>query len=206
MHPQPQRWAVFAAWGAFLATIPSALWRVLMIAGLMPGTEDLRQYELGGQPALGYAYVFALSIVQLTTGFLTLGLVRPWGERIVGRRVPRTPVLIIAVLGGLAVTWLFTINLSAALAAGQRPDGGRVTGAPLALMIVCYAPIMLWGPLELIASAGYWQRRRRGHRRSTIHQVQILLGRYAHFTSARREPSTASDPCSSGCAVHESRP
>lgn len=158
---KPQRWAQIAAWGAFLATIPSAMWRVLMILGLMPGTQDLRQFELAGDASLGYAYVFALSIVQIATGFLTVGLVRPWGERIFGHRVPVTPVLIIAILGGLAVIWLFNISITGALLAGQRPDDGRVSGAPLALMVACYAPIMLWGPLELVATVGYWLRRRR---------------------------------------------
>lgn len=134
-----------------------------MIVGLMPGTQDLRQFELAGDASLAYAYVFALSIVQIATGFLAVGLVRPWGERIFGRRVPVTPVLIVAVLGGLAVIWLFDFSLTGALLTGQRPDGGRVSGAPLALMVACYAPIMLWGPLELVATVGYGIRRRRWH-------------------------------------------
>lgn len=158
---EPQRWVVLAAWGAFLATIPSAVWRVLMIVGLMPGTQDLRQFELAGAAVLGYIYVFALSVVQLTTGFLTVGLVRPWGERFLGRRVLFAPVLVAAILGGLAVVWLFDISLTRQLAAGQRPDAGLVSGVPLAVMITCYAPILLWGPLELLATVGYWLRRRR---------------------------------------------
>lgn len=152
---------VLAAWGAFLATVPSAVWRVLMIVGLMPGTQELRQFEIAGDPALAYGYVFALSVVQLTTGFLTIGLVRPWGERFLGRRVPITPVLVVATLGGLAVVWLFDIGIIGALLAGQRPDAGLVSGVPLAIMVACYAPILLWGPLELLATVGYWLRRRR---------------------------------------------
>lgn len=155
-----QRWAELAAWGAFLATIPSAIWRVLMILGLLPGTEDLREFELAGDASLAYAYVFSLSIVQISAGFLAVGLVRPWGERVFGRRVPLTPALIFAVLGGLAVIWLFDVSLTAALLTGHRPDDGRVSGAPLVLMVTCYAPIMLWGPLELVATVGYWLRRR----------------------------------------------
>lgn len=77
--PERRRWVGWAAWGAFAATVPSAVWRVLMIVGLMPGTADLRRYELADDPAVGYAYVFGLSLVQLAAGFLTLGLVRPWG-------------------------------------------------------------------------------------------------------------------------------
>lgn len=160
MSLKPQKWAVVAAWGAFATTVPSALWRVLMILGLMPGTTAVRQFELAGDAPLAYGYVFALSIVQLTAGFLAVGLVRPWGERLLGRRVPLTPVLVVAVLGGLAVVWLFDISMASALLAGQRPDAGLVSGMPLAVMVACYAPVVLWGPLELIATVGYWLRRR----------------------------------------------
>ena len=158
---EPARWMVWAAWGAFISTVPSAVWRVLMIVGLMPGTQELRRFELAGDASLGYVYVFALSIVQLTAGFLTVGLIRPWGEQILGRRVPLMPVLLVATLGGLAVVWLFNVSMVGGLVAGQRPDAGLVSGAPLAVLVACYAPILLWGPLELLATVGYWLRRRR---------------------------------------------
>lgn len=151
---------VIAAWGAVLSTIPSALWRVLMIVGLMPGTADLRAFELAGNAALGYAYVCVLSVVQLGAGYLTLGLIRPWGERFRGRRVPLAPALVAAIAGGLAVVWLFDVSLLSALIAGQRPDEGLVSGGPLWVMIACYLPIFAWGPLELVTTAGYWMRRR----------------------------------------------
>lgn len=151
---------MLVAWSAFLSTVPSAVWRLLMILGLMPGTADLRQFELAGDPFLAYAYVFTLSIVQVTAGFLTVGLVRPWGERVRGRRVPLVPVCIVATLGGLAVVWLFNISMVGQLLAGARPDAGLVSGLPLAVMVACYAPILLWGPLELLAVVGYWFRRR----------------------------------------------
>lgn len=172
---KPPRWAVLAAYGALLSTVPSAVWRVLMIVGLMPGTGDLRQFELAGDATLGYTYVIALSIVQLTTAFLSVGLVRPWGECFLGRRVPIAPVLVVATLGGLAVVWLFDISLARALIAGQRPDDGRVSGAPLWLMVACYAPIFLWGPLELLATVGYWLRRRT--RSLPSHQDQLWASR-----------------------------
>lgn len=131
-----------------------------MIVGLLPGTEELRQIELAGDASLGYVDVVSLSVVQLTAGFLSVGLVRPWGEKLFGRRIPVAPILIVATLGGLAVVWLFDVSMLGHLMAGQRPDGGLVSGAPLVLMIACYAPILLWGPLELVAAVGYWLRRR----------------------------------------------
>jgi len=90
-----------------------------------------------------------------------VGLIRPWGEQIFGRRVPLMPVLLVATLGGLAVVWLFNVSMVGGLVAGQRPDAGLVSGAPLAVLVACYAPILLWGPLELLATVGYWLRRRR---------------------------------------------
>lgn len=157
--PGVQRWALLAAWGAFLATVPSALWRVLMIVGLLPGTAKLREFELAGDPVQGYVDVFALSGVQLIAGFLSIGLVRPWGERFLGRTILLAPVLAVAILGGLAVTWLFTITTIAQFSAGLRPDNALVSGIPLAIMVACYVPILFWGPLELVATAGYWKRR-----------------------------------------------
>lgn len=157
--PGIQRWAVFAAWGAFLSTVPSALWRILMIVGLLPGTAKLREFELAGDRVAGYVDVFALSGVQLVAGFLSIGLVRPWGERLRGRRVPLAPVLVLATLGGFAVTWLFTLSPTVQFLSGLRPDSGLVTGIPLMIMVACYVPILLWGPLELVATAGYWKRR-----------------------------------------------
>lgn len=114
---------------------------MLKIVGLLPGTEDLRQFELDGNASLAYAYVFALRIVQISTGFLAVGLVRPWGERVFGRRVPLTPVLIFAVLGGLAVIWLFDVSLTTALLTGHRPDDGRVSGAPLIPAVYFARPV-----------------------------------------------------------------
>lgn len=153
-------WQQICAWAAFAVTVPSALWRVLMIVGLMPGTEELRGYELAGDPALGYGYVFGLSIVQLTCGFATVGLVRPWGSRLFGRAVPVVPVVVAGVLGGLAVTWLFDIGMVTAIAQGRRPDAGLVGGWPFVVMVACYLPILLWGPFVLVSVAAYARRRR----------------------------------------------
>lgn len=157
MERAPQTWARNVAYGAFAVTIPSALWRVLMVAGALPGTEALRTDHL--RDAGGPGYVFALSAVQLVAGALSLGLVQPWGERIAGGRLPTWLVAAVATMGALAVTALFTIELPWALLHGQRPDNGLVQGAALVLMAACYAPIALWGPLLLAATWGYVRRR-----------------------------------------------
>lgn len=151
----PSRWAQCAAWGAFIATVPSAIWRILLIAGVLPGTTELQAVYTSD---LGY--VWSLSVVQLATGFLAVGLVRPWGERIFGFEIPCWMPVFIGALGGVAVTVLFTVWLPLSLMTGARPDQGLVHDGPLVLMILCYAPITLWGPLELAAVTAYARRRR----------------------------------------------
>lgn len=153
-------WLRLCAYAAFAAVLPSALWRVLMIVGLIPGTGELRRFELADNPTLGYAYVVALSIVQLATGYLAVGLVRPWGERLRGWRVPPAVPLVLGTLGGLAVTWIFPITMVASIAHGKRPDAGLVSGWPLVVMVWCYLPLLLWGPLVVASSWGYWRCRR----------------------------------------------
>lgn len=151
---RPALWARVAAWSAFACTVPSAIWRVLMIQGLLPGTAALRQAHSGDE-----LYVWALSAVQLAAGFLAVGLVRPWGERLLGVAVPRWIPVVFGMLGGCAVTYLFTVSMTLGLIHGDRPDQGLVHDGALLVMVLCYAPIFLWGPLELAAVAAYAIRR-----------------------------------------------
>lgn len=150
----PQEWAKAAAWGTLACAVPSSLWRVLMIAGLMPGTEALRRlYEDD------VTYVVGLSVAELLAAVLVVGLVRPWGERFAGIRINRWVPVALGTAGGLAMTWFFSINLFAAVLAGGRPDQGTVHGAAFVLMLVVYAPMVLFGPLTLSAVVGYARRR-----------------------------------------------
>ena len=158
--PKRPGWLVLFTWGAFLCTVPSAVWRVAMIMGWLPGTSELRDRELEQGTISGYLYVYALSIVQLGFGFLTVGLVRPWGERIRGWRIPRIIPTLLGLLGGLAATWIFNIAMVSAIAFGLRPDGGAMSGWPLVIMVWCYLPLLLWGPLAVLSACGYWWVRR----------------------------------------------
>lgn len=151
---RPQDWAQVAAWGTLACALPSAAWRLLMLAGLMPGTERLRllhEHESG--------YVIGLSVAQVVAAVLVVGLVRPWGERVLGVPINRWVPVVLGTAGGLAMTWLFTINLFAGVLAGGRPDQGTVHGAALVVMLVVYAPMVLFGPLTLAAVTGYARRR-----------------------------------------------
>lgn len=150
---RPQRWEQVAAWAAFACTVPSAVWRLLMLVGALPGTAELRALH-ADEPG----YVVGLSIVQVLCGWLVVGLVRPWGERLAGIDIPRWLPVILGTLGGLLVTWLFTVTLAGQLPGGARPDQYTVHGSALALMVAAYLPILLWGPLTLAAVVGYSRR------------------------------------------------
>lgn len=158
--PQRPSWLILCAWAAFLSVIPSAFWRVAMIMGWLPGTSEFREQELAPGAIGAYLYVYALSIVQLGFGFLSVGLVRPWGERLFGWRIPRVLPTLAGLLGGLVVTWLFNVAMVSAVVFGHRPDGGTISGWPLAVMVWCYLPLLLWGPLVVMSACGYWWARR----------------------------------------------
>ena len=96
----------------------------------------------------------------MSFGFLAVGLVRPWGERIRGWTIPRFIPTLLGILGGLAATWIFNIAMVSAIAFGLRPDGGTMSGWPLVIMVWCYLPLLLWGPLAVLSACGYWWVRR----------------------------------------------
>lgn len=74
--PDVPRWAVLAAHAVPLVTLPSGLWRLALVAGL-PVTQDA---DLGAMSPGESVYVVSLSVVSELLAFLTLGLVRSWGE------------------------------------------------------------------------------------------------------------------------------
>lgn len=67
-------------------------------------------------------------------------------------------------LGGLTMTWLFSVQLFVGILAGGRPDQDTVHGIPLVVMFLVYAPLVLFGPLTLAAVVGYARRRGTGRR------------------------------------------
>lgn len=158
------RWAVWCAWATVLCTVPSGVWRMALGFGADVGfTGDLGEMYTGAEITV---YVLALTVVSQAAAFLTLGLVRPWGEAVPrwipllgGRRIPPSAAIVPAVLGGVAVT-----GLCAALA--LTPDGPLANpefpqGTAGLIMNVVYAPLLLWGPLTLVLTAHYARRRTR---------------------------------------------
>ncbi|MFD0345415.1 hypothetical protein ACFQ0M_03610 [Kitasatospora aburaviensis] len=124
-------------------------------------------------------YVVLLSVVSEVLAFAAVGLIAPWGEVfprwIPGLRGRRVPVAAAVVPAGLGAAVLTVVPLySAVMLAGGRTLTGQPldAGIPLAthdwrtvVLVVCYAPLLLWGPMLAAVTVGYWRRRRGTPRR-----------------------------------------
>lgn len=159
-HPVP-RWANIAAHLTVLTTLPSSLWRIPIALGFSMGMlDDGRPVHMHGWESL---YVVGLSVVAEGAALLTLGLVRPWGERVPGwfpiirgRSIPRMAVVVPAALGALALAaiWGYAFRDFGSL------DGIEYTHeAWRVLLVACYAPLILWAPLLAAVTWAYWRRR-----------------------------------------------
>ena len=160
-RPAPARWAVIAAHLAPLLTLPSGLWRFGLAFGASMGVV----IDGGPMTVKGweFAYVIGLALVSEATALLTIGLVRPWGERapawmplIGGRGVPSGPVVAVALLGSLALIYIW-VGAAVAYAEGRLGDGFQ-SSAWEALFVTAYAPLLLWGPLVAAVTFDYWRR------------------------------------------------
>ena len=159
-RPAP-RWAIVAAHLVTLVTVPAGLWRIALALGASLGMmSDGQPVDVHGWEAL---YVIALSVVTEGVALLTLGLVRPWGERapnrfplIGGRRLPPMAVVVPAAVGALMlqVIWAFAFRDFPQLDGMEfSSDGWK------ALMIGCYLPLLLWAPLLAAVTFAYYRRR-----------------------------------------------
>jgi hypothetical protein len=108
------------------------------------------------------SYVLSLSLISEAVALLSLGLVSRWGEVMPGwipilggRRIPPLAAVIPAVAGAVAVTaiWVYaTVNLIVL-------DGFDFSnGWWKALLIACYLPLLLWGPLLFALAVNYHHR------------------------------------------------
>ncbi|GAA4085818.1 hypothetical protein [Actinomadura miaoliensis] len=155
--PPPARWAVWAAWAAPLGVLPSAVWRVG--AGLGDGHSRMEA-----------AYMLMLSCLSVGLAFLTVGLVRDWGETFprwvpfaAGRPVPARAVTQIARVGGVL---LVVITLYGGLNGifGFVDEGPRLIEQereyekPEAWVTYLYLPAAAWGFLVLAVARDYARR------------------------------------------------
>jgi len=126
------RWVRWAAYGAVLAPLPSAVWRLGLAAGLPMGFSADR--------------LAALDVP---------GWIPPLG----GRRVPPLAAVLPA---GLAAVLLTVVTVAGAAGWSREFDvAGSPAGAAAWLMTAAYAPLLAWGPLLGAATLAYWLRRRR---------------------------------------------
>ncbi|WP_329280506.1 hypothetical protein [Streptomyces sp. NBC_00691] len=163
--PGVPRWAALAAHAVPLVTLPSGLWRLALVAGL-PVTQDAGR---GAMSTGESVYVVSLSVVSELLAFLTLGLVRSWGEVfprwmpfLGGRRVNPAAATGAALAGAAGLCAIAAWGAYAAYA-GLGP-GIPATPAQDALLIVCYAPLLAWPVLLAAVAVAYRRRRRDGGR------------------------------------------
>ena len=165
----PPRWARRCAWLAVLTTVPSGLWRMAMAVGIPVGASDEIRREHYGFPGWGTVYVFGLTFMLVGLALLTLGLVQRWGEVVPrwipfvgGRRVP--PLAAVVPAGGgvaaLTLLWVSTMSNVETIWVRYGLEGGERV-----LMMACYAPLLLWGPLQAAVTVSYHRRHRAGGRR-----------------------------------------
>lgn len=160
--PDVPRWAVLAAHAVPLVTLPSGLWRLALVAGL-PVTQDAEFSTMGFGESV---YVVGLSVVSELLAFLTLGLVRSWGEVfprwmpfLGGRRVNPAAATGVAFAGVAGLCAIAAWGVYASVA--DLGPGIPASPAQDALLIACYAPLLAWPVLVAAVAASYYRRRTR---------------------------------------------
>jgi hypothetical protein len=142
-----------------LAVLPAGLWRLGVAAGLSMGMSAA---DTAGLPGWESVYIASLSILTEGLALVTLGLVKPWGERVPGwmpfiggRRIPPLPVVAVAATGAvlLQVIWAYAF---------RDPDVSGIAFSSAgwkALFLACYYPLLLWAPLLAAVTVAYYRRR-----------------------------------------------
>lgn len=160
----PPRWARRVAVLTALMPVPSALWRCSMALGLPVGVDPEYRRQYYAFPGWGTVHVLWISVLLVGLGLLTFGLVQRWGEVVpewipaVGSKpVPRTAAIIPAATGALALTLLW---LSVFSSISEIFDEFGVEDGARAVVIACYAPMLLWGPLLGVLTVSYARRTR----------------------------------------------
>ncbi|MET9524479.1 hypothetical protein [Streptomyces coeruleorubidus] len=151
----------FVAYAVPLAVLPSSIWR-------LPAAFD-DGFGVGER-----AYIVSLSIMSEIFAFTAIGLIARWGEVfpcwvpvLRGRRVATKAAVIPGAVGATILTLMFTLLFIASEIRGTTirgddlPDGSpsRATGWEAAWFYLCYAPLILWGPLLAVLTVAYWKRR-----------------------------------------------
>jgi hypothetical protein len=161
--PDVPRWARNAAFLAVLTPLPSSLWRLPMAWGWMMGFAPSTRKVLH-VPGWGSLYIVSLTVFSEIFAYLTLGMVRSWGEvwprwvpRLRGRRIPIKAAVIPALIGA-AMVMFYSAGLIHNMFVNPEPDAPH--GLAVVALDACYAPIIAWGPLLVALTVHYYRRRR----------------------------------------------
>ncbi|MEV7566598.1 hypothetical protein [Streptomyces tanashiensis] len=159
--PDVPRWAVVAAHAVPLIVLPSGIWRVALTFGAPVARVD--------DPGLGQGvFQLGLTVLAELLAFLTLGLVREWGE-VFPRRLPflggrpvgargATFAALSGAFGLTALTCWYTYLAYAGI--GERSPGTHVEGTlQQVLFYACYLPLAAWAPLLAAVAIAYRRRR-----------------------------------------------
>ncbi|MET8628836.1 hypothetical protein ABZW30_34725 [Kitasatospora sp. NPDC004669] len=174
--PGVPRWARIAARAVPFTVLPSSAWRIVTCTFHVP--LDGGAVQTSGNLPWWFPlelYVIVLSVVSELLAFTALGLIARWGEVfprwlpfLRGRRVPVAAAVVPAALGVAAlvlITTLYTVVVST----GRTLQGRPLRGIPTltgdwhsVVLVVCYGPLLLWGPLLAAVTVAYWRRRTSG--------------------------------------------
>ncbi|WTT40698.1 hypothetical protein OG535_22805 [Kitasatospora sp. NBC_00085] len=154
-----------AAKATVWTTVPSGLWRIAFGLGVPVGfSGEFAALADRHNPGWGTAYVLVLSALAELLAFLTVGLVRPWGEvvpgwipLIGGRTVRPLAAIVPAALGSAVLTWLGMTALFGGWSSNMSsPDAPH--GSAGLVMTLCYLPLVAWGPLLALVTFAYARR------------------------------------------------
>lgn len=162
-------WAWRTAHLIGLLTIPSALWRLGIAFGIgWDGYDQGWIVRSQLNTSFGAFRMVLLSVVTELLALLALGLVQRWGEVIPpwipglrGRVINPWVPTILAVIGAVGLTMIWTFGVPYAALTGTTFDPGMDTGFPLTVQLISYAPMILWGPCLFGVAVSYLRRRRR---------------------------------------------
>jgi hypothetical protein len=155
-----------AAYATPLCVLPSALWRLHAV--LVPNEACF-----SGSAFEPY-YLVLLSVGSVAAAALTVGLVRPWGERVPswvplvgGRPVPVELATAAAATGAAAIGLVYAYAVLNPVFEWRTPPPAdpacpppdQAPGAWIAY--AAYAPLLLWGPLLVVVTVAYYRRRTR---------------------------------------------
>ncbi|TDD85930.1 hypothetical protein [Actinomadura rubrisoli] len=156
------RWADWAAQATLWCVLPSGIWRILFGLGLPAGFTGSLDPQ---NDWFVLPYVIALTAVSEAVAFLSLGLVRPWGEIwprwvpfLRGRTIRPMTAIVPAALGSVALMALWTPLI---LSFQPSDDPEMPHGAKAVILAACYLPLVAWGPLLAAVTAAYAVRRHR---------------------------------------------